>query len=231
MYTLYYIIIGGVAIIGIVSFLLSKKKMKQLNDSYNNLDLLEVTNKAKTYQKDLIESGYDFLLKNMDDDRVDAWTAGFLEHGVKDEVMDQATNLLKGMATLGTVRFKTVHTAKYLLISGKNVHLLDTDKEGEICTHLVFDENRMRNAKIQEIPELSKGATLGKFPLKYYKIIFETHKKSISIVVSNLFSDINYTPTSSIEDQIDNFGMGNYFLHILGQNFPNLKISTDIQFS
>lgn len=40
-------------------------------------------------------------------------------------------NKLKGMATLGTVRFRSVHTPKYLVLSGDTLHLFDTDTDGD----------------------------------------------------------------------------------------------------
>ena len=60
-----------------------------------------------------------------------------LKDGVKDK--------LKGMATLGAVRFTTVQTPKYLVLSGKNLHLFDTDTDGEIDRHFIFDAARLED--------------------------------------------------------------------------------------
>ena len=59
---------------------------------------------------------------------------------------------LKGMATLGTVRFNTVQTPKYLVLSGDNLHLFDTDTDGEIDNHFVFNQARLENSRLIAIP-------------------------------------------------------------------------------
>ena len=61
-----------------------------------------------------------------------------LQYGVGSALKDGVKDKLKGMATLGTVRFNTVQTPKYLVLSGNSLHLFDTDTEGEIDRHL-FD--------------------------------------------------------------------------------------------
>lgn len=74
------------------------------------------------------------------------------EYGVASALKDGMKDKLKGMATLGTVRFNTVQTPKYLVLSGDNLHLFDTDTDGEIDNHFVFNQARLENSRLIAIP-------------------------------------------------------------------------------
>ncbi|MFR4936143.1 MAG: hypothetical protein ACLUDY_10750 [Bacteroides xylanisolvens] len=80
-------------------------------------------------------------------EKIDAFNYASTEYGVGSALKDGVKDKLKGMATLGTVRFNTVQTPKYLVLSENSLHLFDTDTEGEIDRHLVF--NRPASRKLQ----------------------------------------------------------------------------------
>ena len=74
----------------------------------------------------------------MGEEKIDAFNYASNEYGVASALKDGMKDKLKGMATLGTVRFNTVQTPKYLVLSGDNLHLFDTATDGEIDNHFVL---------------------------------------------------------------------------------------------
>ena len=90
------------------------------------------------------------------------------------------------MATLGTVRFNTVQTPKYLVLSGNSLHLFDTDTEGEIDRHLVFNQSRLENSRLTEIPmegQVKAQAQARGNNVKAYKLSLQTDDKPIELII------------------------------------------------
>ncbi|PZP52269.1 MAG: hypothetical protein DI598_01080 [Pseudopedobacter saltans] len=228
MYSIYYIVIGAVVVIMVITLIMANIKKAQQKSAYLSLDVNAEALKTNQYMNESLDNNYYFIKHQMNEELIDAFTSAFVEHGVKDEIADQTKNLLKGMATLGTVRFRTVHTPKYITINGDSIHLFDVDKNGDIDTHLVFDQGRMSTSTIEEILDMRKENVLGNFSLRYYRISFSTDDKPIRLVISNILTDINAVPSYDVQDQIQNFVVANHFLNTLGQKYPHLRVHTDI---
>lgn len=93
---------------------------------------------------------------------------------------------LKGMATLGTVRFNTVQTPKYLVLSGDNLHLFDTDTDGEIDNHFVFNQARLENSRLIAIPmegQVQAQAQARGNNVKAYKLSLQTDEKPVELII------------------------------------------------
>ena len=65
----------------------------------------------------------------MKQEKIDAFNYASTEYGVGSALKDGVKDKLKGMATLGTVRFNTVQTPKYLVLSGNSfIYSIRTQK-------------------------------------------------------------------------------------------------------
>ena len=120
-----------------------KNKNSQQAQVVNNTDFKAEFANAERYKNSVLTSELPFLQEEMKQEKIDAFNYASTEYGVGSALKDGVKDKLKGMATLGTVRFNTVQTPKYLVLSGNSLHLFDTDTEGEIDRHLVFNQSRL----------------------------------------------------------------------------------------
>ena len=110
-----------------------KNKNSQQAQVVNNTDFKAEFANAERYKNSVLTSELPFLQEEMKQEKIDAFNYASTEYGVGSALKDGVKDKLKGMATLGTVRFNTVQTPKYLVLSGNSLHLFDTDTEGESC--------------------------------------------------------------------------------------------------
>ena len=129
-----------------------KNKNSQQAQVVNNTDFKAEFANAERYKNSVLTSELPFLQEEMKQEKIDAFNYASTEYGVGSALKDGVKDKLKGMATLGTVRLNTVQTPKYLVLSGNSLHLFDTDTEGEIDRHLVFNQSRLENSRLTEIP-------------------------------------------------------------------------------
>ena len=182
----------------------------------------------------MLDTDYSFVRKQLKDIPVDAFTIANLVYTATDQAKDVAKSALKSFATLGTVRFNTVQTPKFLALSGEELHLLDTDISGDISKHLIFDKGRLHNAVMAELPfsktETMQAKFFGTIPRRY-KFTLETENKNIDLMLfdtlANTFADAKRNPFSTAtEAHVKRFVVGNYFLKKLGEKIPSLKTPT-----
>ncbi|ANH83228.1 hypothetical protein A8C56_21615 [Niabella ginsenosidivorans] len=231
----YIYIIAGFIIIYAVIFILYKNRTRKMQDTFNNLDLLGEARNARTYQLNYLDGAYAFIKDQMKSGPIDAFTVARAPHTAGDEAKDVVKNLLKGAATLGTVRFRTVHTPKYLVLSGDNLHLLDTDKEGAISAHLIFDRQRLLNSSLTEVEKpgaVVRYQKFGRYPLRAYKLSLSTDERPIVLDLYNAFMNVGEQNTATVaykvQDMVAQFVVGSDFLNKLGDRYPNLKVPTDL---
>lgn len=231
----YIYIIAGFVIIYALIFILYKNRTRKMQDTFNNLDLLNEARNAKTYQLNYLDGPYSFIKEQLQSAPITAFTVAKAQHTTGDEAKDVAKNLLKGAATLGTVRFRTVHTPKYLVLSGDSLHLLDTDKEGAVSAHLVFDRQRLLNSSLTEVEK--PGAAVryqkfGRYPLRAYKLSLNTDEKPIILDLYSAFMNVGEQNTATaaykVQDMVPQFVVGADFLNKLGDLYPNLRVTTDL---
>ncbi len=147
----FLIVIGCIALY-MGYFFYARQKNAQRTALVNQTDFKTEFTKAESYRKQFLDSDGAFLKKAMKQERIDAINYANIEYSVTDSLKDGMKNKLKGMATLGTVRFRSVHTPKYLVLSGDTLHLFDTDTDGEIDTHLTFSPLELRESHLIEYP-------------------------------------------------------------------------------
>ncbi|RQO31410.1 hypothetical protein DBR32_05455 [Taibaiella sp. KBW10] len=235
--TVIYVILFMV-IIYAAFFFFSYQRRKKLKDVFQNLDLQQEALQADVYKDNLLAKDFGFIQEQLSGEPIEAFTYANAQYTGKDQAKDVAKDALKGIATLGTVRFTTVQTPKYLILSQGAVHLLDTDTEGEVSKHLIFDASRMQNARIEEkaLSTMAKAqAKFAGFELKSYSLHLPTDGDD---VVLELYSTLMFNQattggnmmTMSSQRQVENFVIANQFLYKLGVKYPQLRVQTTVPF-
>ena len=184
------------------------------------------------YKNQYLTSELPFLKKAMEQNPIDAFNYANIEYNMVDALKSGMKNKLKGMATLGTVRFDTVITPKYLVLSGDTLHLFDTDTDGEIDRHLVFEPSHLKNSRLTEYPlegQIKAQALARGKNVKAYKFSLPADKKTIELILYSclIFTDIPETPGSA-EEAVKAIVIANDFLKQLGDRYPNLKVQLPI---
>lgn len=227
------IIVMMVIIYGGIFFFMRLKKQKQ-QALFQNTDFRAERNNASTYKSNFLTGELSFLPKQMEDKPIDAFNYANMNYSTKDSIKDGLKDSLKGMATLGTVRFHTVQTPKYLILSGGNLHLLDTDTDGDISNHLVFDSSRLNASTLSEIPLEGTIKAFAKQKgdhVKAYRIALATDGDPIELI---LFSALLFTYANpglnafslNAKKNLEEIVIANDFLKKLGDRYPNLKVQT-----
>lgn len=209
-----------------------RSKNSQQTQIVDNTDFkAELTNATK-YKAQLLSSELTFLKKALKQQPIDAFNYANIEQNTIDALKNGVKDKLKGMATLGTVRFSTVATPKYLVLSGENLHLFDTDTDGEIDRHLVFEPSHLKNSRLTEYPLTgqvkAQAQTRGK-NVKAYKLSLQTEEKAIELILYSclIFTNIPEVPTKA-KETVQSIIIANDFLKQLGDHYPNLKVSLPI---
>ena len=210
----------------------TKSKISQQVQTVDSTDFKAEFENATLYKNQFLASELPFLKKAMEQNPIDAFNYGNTEHNMVDALKDGVKDKLKGMATLGTVRFNTVQTPKYLVLSGNSLHLFDTDTEGEIDRHLVFNQSRLENSRLTEIPmegQVKAQAQARGNNVKAYKLSLQTDDKPIELIIYSclIFTNIPEIPTDP-QETVQAIVIGNDFLKQLGDRYPNLKVSLPI---
>ncbi len=228
----FLIVIGCIALY-MGYFFYARQKNAQRTALVNQTDFKTEFTKAESYRKQFLDSDGAFLKKAMKQERIDAINYANIEYSVTDSLKDGMKNKLKGMATLGTVRFRSVHTPKYLVLSGDTLHLFDTDTDGEIDTHLTFSPLELRESHLIEYPlkgqEKAQAEARGN-NIRAYKISLKTDKQPLELIIysSLIFTNIPEVPGSP-EEAVRDIIVANDFLKQLGDLYPNLRVELPIR--
>ena len=228
----FLIVIGCIALY-MGYFFYARQKNAQRTALVNQTDFKTEFTKAESYRKQFLDSDGAFLKKAMKQERIDAINYANIEYSVTDSLKDGMKNKLKGMATLGTVRFRSVHTPKYLVLSGDTLHLFDTDTDGDIDTHLTFSPLELRESHLIEYPlkgqEKAQAEARGN-NIRAYKISLKTDKQPLELIIysSLIFTNIPEVPGSP-EEAVRDIIVANDFLKQLGDLYPNLRVELPIR--
>ena len=209
-----------------------KSKYDESLKQIKKQNLEESARLAEQYKNLCLNSDLSFLKEAMGEEKIDAFNYASNEYGVASALKDGMKDKLKGMATLGTVRFNTVQTPKYLVLSGDNLHLFDTDTDGEIDNHFVFNQARLENSRLIAIPtegQVQAQAQARGNNVKAYKLSLQTDEKPVELIIYSclIFTNIPEIPTDP-QETIQDIIIGNDFLKQLGDKYPNLKVSLPI---
>lgn len=230
----FYIVIALVFVaVYIVFFMYMQNKRKKLVQAFADIDIYNEMQHAAQYKDEALKNDHAFIRSQLQGSPIDTFTVAARQHTGKDMAKDVAKDTLKSMATLGTVRYTTVQTPKYLVLSGEELHLLDIDTDGDVDRHLVFDRNRLESSTLEEIPltkvqaAQAKGIGAGEL-LKCYKLSLQTDSGILILNLYNMMLAPVITAqemfTQSGDKMVRNYVIGMDFLNRLGEKYRNLKI-------
>ena len=209
-----------------------KNKNTQQTQLVDNADFKVEFANAAEYKKQFLTNELPFLKKEMAQNPIDAFNYANTEYNTAAALKDGVKDKLKEMATLGTVRFTTVTTPKYLVLSGENLHLFDTDAEGEIDRHFVFEPAQLKSSKLVVYPlegQIKTQALARGKDIKAYKLSLQTDEKMVELILYSclIFTDIPEIPVNA-KTTIQAIVIANDFLKQLGDRYPNLKVPLPI---
>ena len=230
--TLIIVLVAMVAIYGGIFYFMQIKKKKQA-EMFLNTNFSAEMNKAAIYKNNFLNGELSFISEQMEGKMIDAFNYASLNYTTKDTIKDSLKDSLKGMATLGTVRFHSVQTPKYLVLSGDDLHLFDTDTDGEISSHFVFKPARLLVSSITEIPlegTIKAYARQKGDQVKAFRISLATDESPIELI---LFSALLFSYPKkglsafslNVQKNLEEIIIGNDFLKKLGNRYPNLRVS------
>lgn len=152
-----FLIPAIVLIIGLVMMFYMMNKNKK---HFNSLDLDIERDSSEQYQKELLDKEYSYIKRWMKNAPIDAFTSASIAYSGLDKAKDVGKDLLKSAMTLGTVKFKTVETPSFVVLSDGKMHYFSTDVEGDLKEHLIFNSTRLNNASVTlETTNTTKNAT------------------------------------------------------------------------
>ncbi|RYD97935.1 MAG: hypothetical protein EOP54_09245 [Sphingobacteriales bacterium] len=230
----FYIVIALVFVaVYIIFFMYMQNKRKKLVQAFADINIYNELQHADQYKEEALRGDHAFIRTQLKDKNIDTFTVAAKQHTGKDMAKDVAKDALKSMATLGTVRYTTVQTPKYLVLSGDELHLLDIDTDGDVDRHLIFDRDRLEASELEEIPltkvqaAQAKGIGAGEL-LKSYKLSLKTASGFMVLNLYNMMLAPVITPqemfTQSGDKMVRNYVIGLDFLNRLGEKYRNLKI-------
>lgn len=225
------IVIACIAFYGGYYFYTRRRNAQQA-EKVNATDFKTEFVNAARYRDKYLHKELSFLQEAMGQEKIDSFNYASLEYNTTDVVKDAVKDKLKGMATLGTVRFNTVHTAKYVILSGDNLHLLDADTDGDIEQHFVFNRDRLEKATLTEYPlegQVKAQAQARGNNVKAYKLTLPTDNKPVNLIIYSclIFTNIPEIPVNP-QETIQDIVIANDFLKQLGEKYPNLKVTLPI---
>lgn len=229
-----YIIIALVFVaVYVVFFMYMQNKRKKLVQAFADINIYNELQHADQYKEDALRGDHAFIRAQLKGNPIDSFTVAAKQHTGKDMAKDVAKDTLKSMATLGTVKYTTVQTPKYLVLSGDELHLLDIDTDGDVDRHLVFDRARLEASSLEEVPltkiqaAQAKGIGAGEL-LKSYKLSLQTDSGFVILNFYNMLLSPVITAqemfTQSGDKMARNYVIGIDFLNRLGEKYRNLKI-------
>ena len=143
-------------------------------------------------------------------------TKEHMKNGVKD--------YLRGLLTLGMVKFRTVYVATPLFLAEDGLHVIELDKDDEVKNHYLFDNDRLANAKIFPKDDQAASKQLGENAAFFtLSIPSESGTRELELCTE-------FYPTQEIyslypfNKKLMAAATGRHFLKKLGEHFSNLQV-------
>ncbi|BAV04387.1 hypothetical protein FLA_0375 [Filimonas lacunae] len=187
------------------------------------------------YKTELLNQDFAFLQKWMKDKPIDAFSTASSPQSTANKVQQFIGDGVKNVAlsTVG-VRVQRVETDAFWVLSGKELHLLSADTEGDLEEHLIFNESRIANAQLQNNGVLK--TSLGfyakqaeEYLPKVHTITFDVDGKPLSLEIHDR---LKYIPTTTemwnqqknLQTRAKYQVVGEHFLEELKSRYPHLAI-------
>ena len=167
----------------IMMFYMINRNKKHVNSQ--DLDAERIN--SDNYQKEYLETKYTYIKRWMKNAPINAFTSASIPYTGMDRAKDVGKDALKSVLTLGTVKFRTLETPSFVVLSDRKMHYFSTDVDGDLKEHLIFNANRLENAIVTaEITNNNPENATSKsknFTAKKYFFTFDIDGQNTTIVV------------------------------------------------
>lgn len=218
------------AIVLAIGFLMMFYVMNKNKKHVNNQDLEKERENSNQYQKELLEKEYPYIKRWMKNASIEAFTSASIPYTSMDRAKDIGKDVLQSAMTLGTVKFKTVETPSFVVLSEGKMHYFSTDVEGDLKEHLIFNAERLNQAIVTlDAKKSSENATSKAKEIMGNKYLFtfdiEGQKSTIAVHDTLTFNaDITSMFGSNYSNRLTkNQVVGEQFYTKISSLYPNLK--------
>ena len=218
------------AIVLAIGFLMMFYVMNKNKKHVNNQDLEKERENSNQYQKELLEKEYPYIKRWMKNASIEAFTSASIPYTSMDRAKDIGKDVLQSAMTLGTVKFKTVETPSFVVLSEGKMHYFSTDVEGDLKEHLIFNAERLNQAIVTlDAKKSSENATSKGKEIMGNKYLFtfdiEGQKSTIAVHDTLTFNaDITSMFGSNYSNRLTkNQVLGEQFYTKISSLYPNLK--------
>lgn len=220
-------------IAGVVFMIYMNKKHKTAK---SEIDLDFERTKYDQYKQELLTQDFSQLKQWMKGKSIDAFTSASVPQSTSNKVQEIVTDGMKNVALSAIgVKLKRIETDCFWALSGNDLHFFSTNTVGELDEHIVFDNFRIEDAKLEYGGILK--SQLGVYSKSSEDYLPKTHIITFNIDGSPLSLEIhdrlNYVtdPTDmlnlkkQLETRVKYQVVGEKFVTILQNKVPNLKMT------
>jgi hypothetical protein len=218
---------------GVIFMIFMNKKHKVAK---SEIDLDTERTKYDQYKQELLTQDFSKLKQWMKGKSIDAFTSASVPQSTSNKIQEIVTDGVKNAALSAIgVKLKRIETDSFWALSGNDLHFFSTDTVGELDEHIVFDNFRIEEAKVQNGGILK--SQLGVYSKSSEEYLPKTHIITFDIDGSSLSLEIhdrlNYVVDPAdmlnLKKQLETRAkyqvVGEKFVSILQNKFPNLKMA------
>lgn len=163
-------------------------------------------------------------IKHLNGKKLIAASCLFHAPDTKEHMKNGVKDYLRGLLTLGMVKFRTVYVATPLFLAEDGLHVIELDKDDEVKNHYLFDNDRLANAKIFPKDDQAASKQLGENAAFFtLSIPSESGTRELELCTE-------FYPTQEIyslypfNKKLMAAATGRHFLKKLGEHFSNLQV-------
>lgn len=231
MFTTLLYIIPVFLIVGIMTYVVNQQHKK----ANKNIDMDALRKEKEQVSQEFLDKQVSYLKDWMKGSSIDAFTSATLPSNMGDFVKTAIKDTIKQSLTYDNTN--TVETPAFFILSGKNLHFINTDKHSDLSEHIVFDAEKLQTAEIKfagakKEMGLNLSALSGQDHPKVYDIVIESDKgksilQAIDRIVNTSFTDTDISQMFKGGYAVDMAKAkitSEHFFEKLGEFYPNLKV-------
>ncbi|WP_375562557.1 hypothetical protein ACE193_08435 [Bernardetia sp. OM2101] len=213
---------------GIIAYAFNQQK--KVNQ---NIDALR--NNKKQVSQDFLDRQVPYLKEWMKEYPIDAYTSATLPSNMGEFVKTAIKDTARQSLTYNTTN--TIEAPAFFILSGKELHFINTDIHNDLSEHILFGSEKLQTAEIKftgakKEMRLNILAISGRDCPKVYDIIIKSEKgksilQAIDRIVNSRFTDTDISQIFKGEHAVDIAKTkitAEYFFEKLGEFYPHLKV-------
>jgi hypothetical protein len=223
-----------VLVVGGVFFMIYMNKKHK--SAKTEIDLDVERNNYDVYKQEVLTQDFPQLKQWMKGKPIDAFTAASVPQSTAGKVQEMISDGIKNVALSAIgVKLRRIETECFWVLSENDLHFFSTNTVGELDEHIVFDNFRMEEAKLQYGGILK--SQLGVYSKSSEEYLPKTHIITFNIdgspVAIEIHDRLNYVPDPAdilnLKKQLMTRAkyqvVGEKFVTILQNKFPNLQVA------